>query len=152
MDKLSYVWRRHGSYLDIEFNRLPSKRVRAALKDLGYVYLAKIKSWRGRSRFNDALNIAETAIRNSAHGAKFCGYKGDTLCWDCAKAGYGNLSECPWERDFKPVDGWKAERFVRQHDYGHDKVESETYCVISCPLFVPDPRSVRKAVRGDMVI
>ena len=61
--------------------------------------------------------------------------KPSTICWDCKKAGYGNVSECPWEREFKPVDGWNA--------IYSDELDS--YAVISCPLFERDERLPKQA-------
>lgn len=29
---------------------------------------------------------------------------GQTLCWECAKAG----GQCPWSRRFEPIEGWLA--------------------------------------------
>lgn len=61
--------------------------------------------------------------------------KKPTLCWSCAKAGGGNVSECPWAREFKPVDGWNA--------IYNDELDS--YAVISCPLFERDERLPKPA-------
>lgn len=57
---------------------------------------------------------------------------GNDLCWTCAKSGYGKASQCTWEREFKPVEGWTAEE------------TSVSYRITSCPLFVPDPKTLPK--------
>lgn len=68
--------------------------------------------------------------------------KQTTLCWSCAKAGGGNVSECPWAREFKPVEGWTAtETHLRNGE--HSKPYT-SYRVTACPLFVPDPRTLPK--------
>lgn len=61
--------------------------------------------------------------------------KPSTICLDCKKAGYGSASECPWEKEFKPVDGWNA--------IYNDELDS--YAVISCPLFERDERLPKSA-------
>lgn len=56
----------------------------------------------------------------------------DTLCWSCARPG---TSTCAWDcsKATEPVEGWEAEK--RQIKINDGVVE--TYCVISCPEFIP---------------
>ena len=54
-----------------------------------------------------------------------------TICWDCARA----INGCNWSIDGKPVEGWQAEPTQLKNKNG---VYAESYCVISCPEFVPD--------------
>lgn len=63
-----------------------------------------------------------------------------TICWECALSGYGNVSDCPWEREFKPVDGWTAERNDILINNGDLKYWSESYCVLRCPLYKHETR------------
>lgn len=63
-----------------------------------------------------------------------------TICWECALSGYGNVSDCPWEREFKPVDGWNAERNDILIVNGALKYWSESYCVLRCPLYKHETR------------
>lgn len=53
----------------------------------------------------------------------------NTLCWDCARA----TGACSWSQSFVPVKGWQAIP-TKQKAFGY----SDTYIVISCPLFVRD--------------
>ncbi len=49
--------------------------------------------------------------------------KQDTLCWHCARA----IKKCPWNRRFKPVEGWDA--------VPTDLNRTPSYFVRDCPLF-----------------
>lgn len=55
----------------------------------------------------------------------------NTLCWNCANA---CNKGCSWSEDFTPVEGWKAEPYIK------NGVTSEiiSYEVIECPEFVSD--------------
>lgn len=131
MDSLSYVAREAaGGWLEIEFNRAASAPTREKLKQLGFRFDHWHHVWRGKAYREDAIAVCEQAVRLSAASAKA---KVDTLCWDCAKSGYGGASECPWERDFTPVPGWDAERSDVKPV--HANRNGESYCVKSCPLF-----------------
>lgn len=55
----------------------------------------------------------------------------DSLCWHCQKSG---RSECSWDREFKPVPGWKATPSKMRLVTG---VYTDTYQVYSCPEFFP---------------
>ena len=54
----------------------------------------------------------------------------DTLCWFCTKPGTGR---CSWDRSLTPVIGWTAEPSTTD---GFD-----TFRVIKCPLYTPEPFS-----------
>ena len=63
-----------------------------------------------------------------------------TLCWKCIHAvpdkhGHG----CSWSKEFKPVEGWEAEKTVITNYIGSQgkKIRS-SYMVIRCPEFKPD--------------
>lgn len=49
-------------------------------------------------------------------------------CWTCKNACGG----CSWSREFKPVNGWTAEKSV----IPGNRELSETYKIISCPEYV----------------
>jgi hypothetical protein len=55
-----------------------------------------------------------------------------TKCWICKNAFGG----CSWSREFKPVEGWTAER----NDMKVHNRWDESYIVDDCPEFVPDGR------------
>lgn len=67
-----------------------------------------------------------------------------TICWECALSGYGNVSDCPWEREFKPVDGWTAERNDVLFSNGGRRYWSESYCVKRCPLYKKQNRKKKE--------
>lgn len=50
--------------------------------------------------------------------------KANTLCWDCEKC----IGGCSWSKDFKPVDGWKAEAVTNSDN-------NDSYLVRECPQF-----------------
>lgn len=63
-----------------------------------------------------------------------------TLCWECAHADKGNLSDCPWARDYIPVPGWSATETVLKG--GSSRLDRpdlqrklQSYFVTECPLF-----------------
>lgn len=65
-----------------------------------------------------------------------------TICWACANAvpDEEGTRGCPWSREGKPVEGWTAERrdiLVQPTRPGGEKKRLESYCVITCPAFVP---------------
>lgn len=131
MDVLSYVARKtKDGFLEIQFNRKASEPTRDRLKNLGYRFHFPQHVWRGQKNHDEAIAVCERAVRYSANAAQ---RKTDTLCWDCAKSGYGGVSECPWERDFEPVEGWEAER--NDLNSVHASRNGESYCVKACPLF-----------------
>ena len=77
--------------------------------------------------------------REKAHGSK--GVKDQSLCWDCACATRG--STCPWATESKPVKGWWAKPhtiwFMQTNaDGSRQRVETESFTVIMCPLFRRD--------------
>lgn len=66
----------------------------------------------------------------------------ETLCWTCEKSGFGDFSDCPWEREFKPVDGWTAERSDILFCSDRRRYWTESYCVRKCPLY---KRQIKKS-------
>lgn len=56
------------------------------------------------------------------------------ICADC----YRTIGTCSWEKNFVPVDGWEAKKTTVMVQY---KGPVESYNVVSCPLFVPHPKS-----------
>ena len=65
-----------------------------------------------------------------------------TLCWGCGNAVPDAEGErgCPWSREGRPVEGWEAERrdiLVQATKPTGEKKRIESYCVITCPAFVP---------------
>lgn len=74
--------------------------------------------------------------------------KGVTLCWNCANA-YGG---CSWTaRDehgvlqFKPVPGWDAKPTTVAVGAGK---REPSFCVKSCPEFIPDRRMEKSGASG----
>lgn len=53
----------------------------------------------------------------------------ETLCWTCKLVGTGR---CSWDRELKPVEGWKAEPTKIWRSRTRDWYNS--YRVISCPM------------------
>lgn len=76
--------------------------------------------------------------------------KKSSLCWKCKKS----VGGCSWSREFKPVNGWKAERTIisnhsnRGNKYQRTKIES--YIVSECPEF--DGGKLEKAKVNDALI
>lgn len=69
--------------------------------------------------------------------------KGDkyraTLCWKCANAvpNREGTRGCSWSKEFKPVEGWDAEKTVLFTGYWNSKrFGTDSYIVKSCPEFV----------------
>lgn len=64
-----------------------------------------------------------------------------SICWDCVKL------DCSWMKKLEPVAGWDAEK-----TYHTDKVNGKSkcwssYCVKSCPGFVPGKDLIEKRKR-----
>ena len=57
--------------------------------------------------------------------------KPTTICWDCARA----INGCNWSIYEKSVEGWTAEPTQLKNKQG---VYAESFCVISCPEFLPE--------------
>ncbi len=59
----------------------------------------------------------------------------ETLCWRCKNAVPSKSSGCSWSREFKPVEGWTADR--RDLKMGKEKIGDyiESYFVHKCPKF-----------------
>ena len=59
-------------------------------------------------------------------------YSKNQSCWTCKNACGG----CPWSREFKPVDGWEAEKtFI-----GSNGEHAESYKIIYCPEYMEEKR------------
>lgn len=54
------------------------------------------------------------------------------ICGDCKR-----FMDCSWERDFVPVEGWKARKVSYTEIYNYNKKDLFSYDVIDCPLFIP---------------
>lgn len=122
MGNLSYVARRRGRLLEIEFSQAISHVVRDGLKELGFRYHFYQHLWYGSKHHDDALRLCELAVKRSAEATE---KKADSLCWSCDKSGYGCTSKCPWERSWQPVPGWDADYNEKSGGYG----------VKACPLY-----------------
>ena len=79
----------------------------------------------------------------------------DQLCWRCQRATGNKDLQCPWFRDFTPVEGWIAEptniRNVRMKEYDGQPVDErteniETFAIFDCPMFLKDKRKRRPIV------
>lgn len=65
------------------------------------------------------------------------------ICFDCENA----MGGCSWSAldpvtgkpQFKPVPGWTATPVVRHEKNGDYVYKTVTYCITSCPQFVPTP-------------
>lgn len=55
------------------------------------------------------------------------------LCWTCKNACNGG---CSWSKEFKPVDGWTAEKTTIPVNGEY----AETYKIIKCPEYKSDRR------------
>lgn len=94
--------------------------------------------------------VCERMFRPNSGSARYCGRKcravaaklklGSSnnnrkcdaqICERCYHA-TNPEDKCPWSRDLKPVDGWKAIKHKRKGIPGH------TYRIIFCPLFKSD--------------
>ena len=59
-----------------------------------------------------------------------------TLCWRCQNAipdRYGRRG-CVWSREFRPVEGWEAEKKILKYC----ETPRISYVVRRCPQFVED--------------
>lgn len=64
-----------------------------------------------------------------------------TLCWNCGVHFPECKTKCSWDDDFKPVDGWVADKTTIHNRYKNKDGEIintsiESFCVHSCPLFI----------------
>ena len=144
MDRFNFE--ENGGALVIKFYVLPSGNLRELLKEYGYKYYHNSKSWVGRKHIEDVKHAVFAWERRSKKLEGRTG-RNQTLCCNCARAGFGCVSTCPWEREFKPVPGWTAAR--RDIKMAHkavggkviEKME-ESYLVIECPLYLKEEKSV----------
>ena len=138
---LDYTIQATNDVMVIRFSKAPSRQTRAKLANAGFGYAERYTVWKAYRNWDTGRRIAEQAKRESAAHER---RKNCTLCWDCVKAGDGNLSECPWVREFKPVDGWTAVATkVKVTDgkpaFGYKTQMRDSYYVSECPMFEPDP-------------
>lgn len=63
------------------------------------------------------------------------GKRSDTICWTCQNACGG----CSWSRNYVPVEGWIAEKTIRRYTDDHGFRLVESYNVLYCPSYRPDP-------------
>lgn len=115
-------------------------RVREAMNELGMT----------QKMLAEILNISETTIfrklkkelpeeeQNRLLAVIYAGtsadkldskYRSETICWHCRRA---VAAKCSWAREFKPVDGWIAERRERQ---GYHNARYISYTVLECPEY-----------------
>lgn len=63
--------------------------------------------------------------------------KKETLCFSCYHAAKGDYSECPWARERKEVEGWKAKPTkLRYFETKRGTCYSNSFLVIKCPLYI----------------
>ncbi|MBO7669511.1 MAG: hypothetical protein J6S60_02885 [Oscillospiraceae bacterium] len=134
-----YDVRTSGPTLMIRFYRKPSGVVREMLRYYGYKYYYTIKMWCGQKGQDQIMGAVERwNERSKAANRKICGR---TLCWTCAKSGYGCVSECCWEREFKPYPGWEAIRQdIKLYETDKKEYTTESYLVLECPGFKEEKR------------
>ena len=121
-----------GEFLLVRFNAAPSHGVRDALKSKGFRYYHAAKEWVGKAKHRDyVLETIATWATRCEQREREDSPKKETLCWKCAHSGHGNKSPCPWEREFKPVGGWKAVRY----ELKVCRKSVESYMVLDCPMF-----------------
>ena len=143
MTQLTYVSRRFGKFLDVEFNRAPSQTVCAELRKLGFIYNSRYRCWRGTRNHEAALDLCERAVTQS--GRVIATHeKEEQLCWTCASACGG----CSWsDGTLTPVPGWTATPYDRVETLhkscnGRDiirRVPYKSYTITACPQYRPDP-------------
>lgn len=78
--------------------------------------------------------------------------KEDTLCWTCENAvpkmEKGKLvCGCSWSMHLKPVDGWTAEKSVKNENHGN---RLETWCVKKCPKYEKSQKNDEKFQNSDL--
>lgn len=117
----------------------------AAFKRMGDELRAQYLAERRTSGMSDVEIFKEAgfcaAERRRAHrfltdrgqAVPMCERKASTLCWDCRRP----IASCPWLHEHEPVDGWDAVPTVL---YGGTEKSTNSYHVISCPLFVGDAK------------
>lgn len=68
-----------------------------------------------------------------------------TICWTCS---VGPRSGCGWFASHTPVPGWRAvRRDITQQRWdgqGCGSFTTESYRVLDCPLYQPDPPRSRE--------
>lgn len=64
-----------------------------------------------------------------------------TLCWKCQRS-FDPEVRCSWAKEFKPVEGWEAEKRLQLvRGYKTKSYSLESYMVYKCPLYMHDGRS-----------
>ena len=119
-----------GDELVIRLIMVPPNELAEELERYGYRpwWTKRIYSGKGhREEIERVLTAWNTRCENRTVAEE----RKETLCWSCALSGYGDLSDCEWERTFTPVEGWTAERHEK-HLYTDDdgmNICTETYMV-----------------------
>lgn len=128
-----------GPTLMIKFYRKPSGVVQEMLRHYGYKYYSAIKMWTGQANQDQIMGAVEQwSERSKRVNQKIVG---QTLCVRCKKSGFGNISECCWEAEFKPVPGWNAIRQDIKISENDDRaLYTESYLVLECPGYVREER------------
>ena len=127
-----------GKFLMIKFIRKPSAVVLDVLKRNGYKYYSSIKAWYGERGQAQVMGAVEAWNDKCNKTAKI---SGQTLCYTCAKSGFGCISECCWEREFKPYPGWNAIRQdIKLYETGKKVFKTESYLVLECPGYEREKR------------
>ena len=138
-----YIAETRGDYLMVKFDHAPSDMITALLKSNGYKYYHHVALWSGK-RHKDEILLAVQAWDERCD--KFPKKNQSTICGDCALAGFGCISKCPWEREFKPVPGWDAIRQdIKVSKDDEEARYTESYLVRACPLYKKEERKCRGA-------
>lgn len=137
MTPLDYTIRERGHTMEVQLTKAPSHALRDVFKEFGFRFSGRTQSWTGSIRYKDA--ITEYCERAKAESKRSVTRK-DTLCWGCANADKGNISVCPWVREFQPVDGWTAKerKLSLNRMVGGVTVKDTSYEITECPLFTPE--------------
>lgn len=119
-------------------NRAP-EGMKKQLRDDGFRYHWPTYAWRGKAKYYEKYRriFFDEQRKKQKNGNKNLP---PTLCGDCFHADKGDHSQCPWAREFKPVDGWDAiptkVLWYRKGDRDNSRrVEEQSYCVLHCPMF-----------------
>lgn len=107
-------------------------RVREAMNELGMTQkmLAEILNILKKELPEEEQNRLLAVIYAGTSADKLDSkYRSETICWHCRRA---VADKCSWAREFKPVDGWIAERRERQ---GYHNARYISYTVLECPEF-----------------
>ena len=63
-----------------------------------------------------------------------------TICWKCRNAVPEGEYGCSWSRELKPVPGWTAvSHNIKVYPAWGRELGQESFKVVDCPEFIPDP-------------